>query len=121
MNITYEPLPTSGYEPADREINAVNRLIESQSSVLSGIGLDSNEIDSALEGRYGVAVQEMLESLLPTMRVFQDELDNARGIIEDIALAARQNSEIAERGHKVEENFHDLISRLRRIQEMLEG
>lgn len=121
MNITYEPLPTSGYEPADREIKAVNRLIEIQVSALSGIGIENNQIDSAREGRYGSAVQEMFESLLPSMKVFEDELDVIRGIIEDIALAARQNSEIAERGHKVEENFHDLISRLRRIQEMLEG
>lgn len=121
MNITYEPLPTSGYEPADREIKAVNRLIEIQVSVLSGIGIENNQIDIAREGRYGSAVQEMFESLLPSMKVFEDELDVIREIIENLTTGTRENREIAERGHKADENFRDLTARLMQLRDVLEG
>lgn len=121
MNITYEPLPMSGNESADREIKSVNRLMESQTSALSGIGIDNNQIDSALEGRYGSALQEMFESLLPTMKVFEDELDAVREIIENLTTGTRENREAADKGYKAEENFRDLTARLLQIREILEG
>jgi len=121
MNITYEPLPMSGNEAADREIKVVNRLIESQSRALSGIGIDDKDIDSALEGRFGSAVKEMLESLLPAKQVFEDELDAIREIIENLTTGTRENRESAERGHKAEENFRDLTARLLQIRDVLEG
>lgn len=121
MNVTFEPLPMSGNESADREIKSVNRLMDAQTRALSGIGLDDNEIDSAREGRYGSAVQEMLESLLPSMKVFEDELDDIREIIENLTTGTRENREIAERGHKADENFRDLTGRLLQIREILEG
>src|SRR5699024_420745 len=121
MNITFEPLPMSGNESADREIKSVNRLMDAQSRALSGIGIDDKDIDSALEGRFGSAVKEMLESLLPSMKVFEDELDDIREIIENLTTGTRENREMAERVHKADENFRDLTARLLQIREILEG
>ena len=97
MNTIYEPLPTTGDQTIDREINAVNRLMESQVSDLSGIGLDDDSIAAALDGRYGTAVQESVKSFLSAQRAFEDMLSTVRE-----KIVTRQNREKAAKTNRAE-------------------
>lgn len=118
MSTAYELLPTTGDQTLDRDINNVNRLIESH---VSPLGLDDEQIKSALEGRYGSAVQESVESFQSVDKDFVTSLDKVRETIESLTLGTKRNRELAATIDKQTEIRRDLINRLSRIAERLEG
>lgn len=118
MSTSYELLPTTGDESLDRDINAINQLIESR---VTPIGLDNEGIKSALEGRYGSAMQEAVEDFQPDDSEFVAVLNNAREIFENLASGTKHNRELAAQINRQGEIRRDLINRITKVVERAEG
>lgn len=121
MSTAYELLPTTGDESLDRDINTINQLIESHVSTLSTLGLDDEQIKSALEGRYGSAMQEAVEGFQSDDSEFVAVVNNAREIFENLASGTKRNRELAAQINRQSEIRRNLIDRISKVVERAEG
>ena len=117
MSTAYELLPTTGDESLDRDINTINKLIESHVSTL---GLDDKQIESALEGRYGSAMQEAVEGFQSDDSEFVAILDKARETFENLTSGTKRNRELAAQINRQSEIRRNLIDRITKVVERAE-
>lgn len=125
MNVTYEPLPTTGHSELDRKINAVNKLIVSHAATMSR-GTTSGEItseilDAALDGKFGQAMQESAESFVSKKNDFDTKVETVRERINDGVKSLQRNKDIKDFFDRNSERYEELSQRLDDIAEMLEG
>lgn len=120
MNITYEPLPTTGQSELDRKINAVNKLIVSHAATMSRGPVTSEILNEALDGKFGQAMQESAESFVSKKDGFETKVEEVRERINNGVKSLQRNKDIKDFFDRNGERYEDIAQRLDEIAEMWE-